>query len=171
LRIHKAFQLWVMKHIHTLILMTAICFKADAQLVVKVIDGDTYKVLQNGKLQNVRLMNVDATELDQYFGKAVKDSVANLIKGSVIALELHSSDIYGRTIVIATYKGMSLDSLLIAKGWAWFYTSYSKNFDLKYYEAAARLKGLGLWRCEHNVPPWIWRKLNRHNKRLYEVCQ
>ncbi len=160
-----------MKHIHTLILMTAICFKADAQLVVKVIDGDTYKVLLNGKLQNVRLMNVDAPELDQYFGKAVKDSVTTLIEGNMIALELHSSDIYGRTLVTATYKGMSLDSLLIAKGWAWFYTSYSKNLDLKYYEAAARLKGLGLWRCEHTVPPWIWRKLNKRNKRLYEVCQ
>jgi len=160
-----------MKHIHTLILMVAICFAANAQLVVKVIDGDTYKVLLNGKLQNVRLLNVDAPELDQYFGVAIKDSVANLIKGSVIALELHSSDIYGRTLVTATYKRMSLDSLLIAKGWGWFYTSYSKKFDLKYYEAAAKLKGLGLWRCEHNVPPWIWRKLNKRNKRLYEVCQ
>lgn len=160
-----------MKHIHTLILMAAICFTAKAQLVVKVIDGDAYKVLLNGKLQNVRLLNVDAPELDQYFGKAIKDSVANLIQGSVIALELHSSDIYGRTLVTAAYRGMSLDSLLIAKGWAWFYTSYSKKIDLTYYEAAARLKGLGLRRREHNVPPWIWRKLNRRNKRLYEVCQ
>lgn len=160
-----------MKHIHTLILMVAICFTANAQLVVKVIDGDTYKVLLNGKLQNVRLMNVDAPELDQYFGKAARDSVAKLIQGSVIALELHSSDIYGRTLVTATFKGMSLDSLLIAKGWAWFYPSYSKNIDLKYCEAAAKLKGLGLWRCEQIVPPWIWRKLNKRNKRLYEVCQ
>lgn len=160
-----------MKQVHTQILIAVIGFTAKAQLVVKVIDGDTYKVLLNDKLQTVRLMNIDAPELDQFFGKAVKDSVANFIQGNVIALELHSSDMYGRTIVTAAYKGMSLDSLLIAKGWAWFYTSYSNNTDLRYYEAAARLKGLGLWRCEHNVPPWIWRKLNRRNKRLYEVCQ
>lgn len=160
-----------MKLIHTLILTVAICFAANAQLVVKVIDGDTYKVLLNGKLQNVRLMNVDAPEMDQYFGKAVRDSVSKLILGSVIVLEQHNSDIYGRTIINANYKGMPLDSLLIAKGWAWFYTSYSKNLDLKYYEAAAKLKGLGLWRCDHRVPPWIWRKLNRRNKRLYEMCQ
>lgn len=168
---HKAFQLWVMKHIHSLILMVAICLTANAQLVVKVIDGDTYKVLLNGKLQNIRLQNVDAPELDQYFGKAIKDSVTKLLEGSMLSLELHSSDIYGRTLVTATYKGMSLDSLLIAKGWVWFYTKYSKQLDLKDYEAAARLKGLGLWRCEHNVPPWIWRKLNKRNKRLYEVCR
>ncbi len=61
-----------MKHIHTLILMVAICLTANAQLVVKVIDGDTYKVLLNGKLQNIRLQNVDAPELDQYFGKAIQ---------------------------------------------------------------------------------------------------
>lgn len=160
-----------MKHIYTLVLMVVICFNANAQLVVKVIDGDTYKVLLNGKLQNIRLQNIDAPELDQYFGKAIKDSVAKLLNGATLLLELRSSDIYGRTLVTATYKGMSLDSLLIAKGWAWFYTKYSKQLDLKIYEAAARLKGLGLWRCEHNVPPWIWRKLNKRNKRLYEVCQ
>lgn len=159
-----------MKHIHTLILIVAVCINTNAQLVVKAIDGDTYKVLQNGKLRNVRLQNVDAPELDQYFGKAIKDSVAKLLEGSVLSLELHSNDIYGRTLVTARYKGMSLDSLLIAKGWAWFYTKYSKQLDLKIYEAAAKLKGLGLWRCEHNVPPWMWRKLNKRNKRLYEVC-
>ncbi len=159
-----------MKHIHTLILMVAICFTANAQLVVKVIDGDTYKVLLYGKLQNIRLQNVDAPELDQYFGKAIKDSVAKLLEGSMLSLELHSSDIYSRTLVTATFKGMSLDSLLIAKGWAWFYTKYSKKLDLKIYEAAAKLKGLGLWRCEQSVPPWIWRKLSKRNKRLYEVC-
>ncbi len=160
-----------MKHIQTLILVVAICFSATAQLVVKVTDGDTYKVLLNGKLQTIRLKNIDAPELDQYLGKTVKDSVAKLIEGTTLSLELHSSDLYGRTLVSATYKGMSLDSLLIAKGWAWFYTSYSNKFDLKYYEAAAKLKGLGLWRCEHNIPPWMWRKLNKRNKRLYEVCQ
>lgn len=159
-----------MKHIHTLILIVTICFTANAQLVVKVIDGDTYKVLFNGKMQNIRLMNVDAPELDQYFGKAAKDCVAKLIQGKVISLELHSSDNYGRTLVNAYYKGMSLDSLIISKGWACFYSSYSKKLDLKYYEAAAKLKGLGLWRCEQFVPPWIWRKLNKRNKRLYEVC-
>jgi micrococcal nuclease len=146
-------KLWDMKHIQTLILMVAICFIVNAQLVVKVIDGDTYKVLLNGKLKNVRLVNVDAPELDQYFGIAVRDSVAKLIQGSFITLQLHSKDIYGRTIVSATYKGMSLDSLLIAKGWACFYTSYSKNTDLKYYEAEVRLKGLGIWKCAHPVPP------------------
>ena len=142
-----------MKHIQTLILMAAICFTANAQLVVKVIDGDTYKVLLNGKLKNVRLVNVDAPELDQYFGIAARDSVAKLIQGFFITLKLHRSDIYGRTIVSATYKGRSLDSLLIAKGWACFYNSYSKNTDFKYCEAAARLKGLGIWKCAHPVPP------------------
>lgn len=159
-----------MKQIHTLILLVALSLTVKAQLVVKVIDGDTYKVLLNGKLKNIRLQNVDAPELDQYFGKAIRDNVAKLLEGSVLLLELHSTDIYGRTLVTANYKRMSLDSLLIAKGWAWFYPKYSKELDLKIYEAAAKLKGLGLWRCEHNVPPWIWRKLSKRNKRLYEVC-
>jgi endonuclease YncB( thermonuclease family) len=156
------------------VLFILICFVSICQtkcVVTRVIDGDTYEVLYHQQKVTVRLQNGDAPELDQYFGKAAKDSVSKLILGSVITLAPQGSDIYGRTIISASYKGMPLDSFLIAKGWAWFYTSYSKNLDLKYYEAAAKLKALGLWRCDHSVPPWIWRKLNRRNKRLYEMCQ
>ncbi|WP_460552777.1 hypothetical protein [Ferruginibacter profundus] len=52
---------------------------ATAQIIVSVHDWDTYKVLLNGKIQRVRLMNPDAPALDQYFGKVVRDSVAALI--------------------------------------------------------------------------------------------
>jgi endonuclease YncB( thermonuclease family) len=142
-----------MKQIITLILLVAICWQMQAQIVVKVIDGDTYKVLLDGKIKTVRLANVDAPELDQYLGKPIKDSVANLIQGSTISLEAHSTDLYGRLIVNTTYKGMSLDSLLIAKGWAWFYAKYSHKLDLKNYEAGAKLKGLGIWQCVQPVPP------------------
>ena len=138
---------------------------------MKVIDGDTYKVLLNGKAQTLRLQNVDAPELGQYFGKTTSDSVAALIQLHQVQLEIQGSDLYGRQLVNIHINGMRLDSLLIAKGWACFYSSYSHNRQLSIYEAIAKLKGIGLWRCAHPVPPWIWRKLSKRNKRLYEMCQ
>lgn len=142
-----------MKRNFILIVLATICWHTQAQTVIKVIDGDTYKVLFNGKKRTIRLANVDAPELDQYLGETVKDSVSKLLEGTTLSLEAQTTDLYGRLIVTAAYKKMSLDSLLIAKGWAWFYTKYSRKADLKKYEAAAKLKGLGVWQCVQPVPP------------------
>ena len=140
-------------------------------LVTKVIDGDTYKVFMNGSLQTVRLLNADAPELGQFFGRAASDSVAALIQGRVVQLDLHQSDLYGRRLVNIYVNRMSLDSLMIAKGWAFFYYKYSRQKELAVYEAAAKIGHRGIWQCLNNVPPWIWRKLNKRNKRIYEVCR
>jgi micrococcal nuclease len=142
-----------MKRNFILIALATICWHTQAQTVIKVIDGDTYKVLFNGKERTIRLANVDTPELDQYLGKTIKDSLAQLLEGTTLSLEAHRSDVYRRLIVTVTFKGMSMDSLLLAKGWAWFYTKYSRKADLKKYEAAAKLNGLGVWQCVQPVPP------------------
>ena len=145
-------------------------FKANAQLVTKVHDGDTYKVFYHGKLLNVRLRNIDAPELGQNFGNAARDSVAALLTNQTVELDSAGTDMYGRTMGSIRINGMALDSLMVCKGWAWFYVAYSKDPLLPVYEANARSKGLGLWQCSKPVPPWIYRKLNKHNKVLYDVC-
>ncbi|MFY7963516.1 MAG: thermonuclease family protein, partial [Chitinophagaceae bacterium] len=65
----------------------------------------------------------------------------------------YKTDLYGRLLVSATFNGMSLDSLLIAKGWVWFYSVYSQRMDLKNIENAAKHNCLGLWNCTQPVPP------------------
>ena len=53
--------------------MIAIASNAMAQntaKVVRVVDGDTYKLLSNGKIITARLVNVDAPETMQNFGEA-----------------------------------------------------------------------------------------------------
>jgi micrococcal nuclease len=142
-----------MKQVQLLILILVSCITVHAQLIVQVHDGDTYKVLLKGKVQTVRLQNVDAPEISQYFGKASRDSVAALIGLHTVQLEVQGSDIYGRLLVHIHVNGKRLDSLLIAKGWAWHYVAYSHNNDLSGYETEAKLKGLGIWHCAYNVPP------------------
>lgn len=142
-----------MKQKITLVLLIAFCYFSLAQTVIKVIDGDTYKVLENGIIKTVRLANVDAPEVDQHFGKHVKDSVTKLLLLQTVQLEAQGKDLFNRTIVIFKVNGMSLDSLLISKGWAWYYSSYAHNTSLKYCEDKARLKGLGIWTCAQPIPP------------------
>ncbi len=143
----------------------------DAQNVIRVKDADTYVILSNTKLITVRLENIDAPELEQFYGQAAKDSVVKLINGRTVSFTVDGTDIYGRSLATISINGQRLDSILVCKGWAWFYTKYSKDYQLGIYEAAAKAKGLGLWSCADPMPPWIWRKLNARNKRLYEVCR
>ncbi|MBS1744086.1 MAG: thermonuclease family protein [Bacteroidetes bacterium] len=147
------------------------CFISSAQLVVQVIDGDTYKVLDKGKLKVIRLANVDAPEMDQYYGKLVKAAVSKLILAKTIGLDERRPDRYGRMIADVTINGKSLDSLMVANGWAWHYVSVSLNPSLTDYQVKAIDAKAGFWKCNHNVPPWVWRKLNKRQKRLKEMCR
>ena len=160
-----------MKYFKLLLPFLFACSITSAQLVVHVIDGDTYKVLDQGKLKTIRLANVDAPELSQYYGKTVKASVSKLILGKIVTLDERRPDRYGRTIADVTIDGKSLDSLLVANGWAWHYVSCSLNPDLSMYQKQAMNDNAGMWKCKQNIPPWIWRKLNYKQKRLKEMCR
>ena len=161
-----------MKQFQLLLFILIAALSTSAQLVVHVQDGDTYKILKDGKLETIRLANVDAPELSQYYRPVVKQRVSNLILGKVVNVYPGKKDLYGRTIAKVAVGGRSLDSLLIANGWAWNYLPYSKyNFALSVYESQAKIAGLGMWHCQHNVPPWIWRQFNKRQKRLNEMCR
>lgn len=109
-----------------------------------VYDGDTYKVLINGKLQVIRLANVDAPELNQYYGKLVKSRVSNLILGRIVDLEPIGKDRFRRTVANVTVGGKSLDSILVVSGWAWHYVAYSHHPYLSNVESQARRN---CWGC------------------------
>jgi endonuclease YncB( thermonuclease family) len=114
-------QLWIMKNIQLLLFILLASLTTSAQLVVHVYDGDTYRIIRDGKLQVIRLANVDAPELNQYYGTTVRHAVSNLVLGKVVEIYPAKKDLYGRTIARMIVDGKSLDSLLIAKGWAWNY--------------------------------------------------
>jgi endonuclease YncB( thermonuclease family) len=165
-------QFWIMKNMQLLLFILLASLTTSAQLVVHVYDGDTYRIIRDGKLQVIRLANVDAPELKQYYGTTVRHAVSNLVLGKVVEVLPIKKDWYGRTIARVMVDGQRLDSLLIAKGWAWNYLPYSKyNSALSVYESQAKTAGLGMWKCMHNVPPWVWRQFNKKQKRLNEMCR
>lgn len=162
------------KHIFLLLLFISTLSLASNKIPAKVIsitDGDTLKVLINGKVEKVRLIGIDTPEsrinrrakwqsrdLNKNvseivkMGKKAKRFVQSLVrKGDTIYLELdvQSRDRYGRILAYVWLKnGKMLNKEIICNGYAVPLTiapnvKYSGEFRECYQKA--RSEGLGLW--------------------------
>ena len=83
------------------ILMT--CLTLNAQTiqgkVVRVSDGDTITILDEGKVENkVRLNRIDAPEKKQAFGDASRKFLATMVEGKFVKVEWAKKDKYGRIL-------------------------------------------------------------------------
>lgn len=156
----------------TLILFDAVCQSFSDVKILRVIDGDTYVISLNTVSYHSRLVNVDAPEMDQPFGLKVQDSVSSLLLDKKCQVTIVGFDIYNRALCSVSLNHISLDSLLLAKGWAWYSPSMlAFKPGLRNIEANARLNNIGLWSCAPAMPPWIWRSMNFKDKRLYNLCR
>lgn len=152
----------------TLIQFGAICQTFQDGKIIQVIDGDTYVFSLNGVSYHCRLVNVDAPEKDQPFGVKVRDSVSYLIVGKDCQVNIVGFDVYNRALCFVSVNHIYLDSLLLARGWAWYMPSMlAFKSELRSIEANARISNIGLWSCNAAIPPWIWRGMNFKEKRLY----
>ena len=150
---------------------------AETGRVVRVIDGDTYDVLVEGIKHRVRLLGVDAPELDQPFGKRAVDSVARLLRpAQPVLLTRYGVDLYGRELgavrlPVAEKPALALDSLLVVRGWAWAWDPKHKVAGRAAQQASALEKRRGLWKCGAVgvLTPQQWRRFNYKNKRRYGV--
>ncbi len=127
--------------------------------VSSVIDGDTIKVVDNGVIENVRLLGIDTPEtVDprkpvQCFGKEASEKTKSILTGQFIRLEFDptqgNKDTYGRLLrYVFLPGGTFINRFLVAEGYAHEYTyntpyRYQKEFRAA--EAAAREARLGLW--------------------------
>lgn len=151
--------------------------KAEIGRVVRVVDGDTYDVLAGGVRYRVRLLGVDAPELDQPFGHQAADSVARLLEPQrLVWLTSRGEDLYGRTLAtvrltVAKGPALALDSLLVVKGWAWAWDPKHRVAGRAAQQAGAVAGRRGLWKCgaQDVLAPKQWRQFNYKNKRRYGV--
>ena len=126
--------------------------------VVGISDGDTIKVLRDGKQIKIRLHGIDTPEKGQAFGKKAKKFTANMVAGKIVDVKKTDRDKYGRTVAIITVNGKNLNESLAASGFAWVYQKYCKQSycnDWLKLEANAREKnlvyGVILMRWNHGI--------------------
>lgn len=134
---------------------------AEQGRVVGITDGDTLTVLVDQKPIKVRIAQIDAPESGQAFGKAAKQTLANLCFNKTATIMLGSSDIYKRTVSDVACDGVDAGVHMVSSGYAWAFDRYVKNRLLFVYQQTAKQMHLGLWQDADPIAPWIWRKQSK----------
>jgi micrococcal nuclease len=131
--------------------------------VVSVSDGDTIKVLHQGKQVRIRLYGIDTPERGQAFGRKATKFTANRVAGKIVTVIHMDTDRYGRAVAIVKSPNdpETVNAALVRNGFAWVYRKYCRaNFcsDWIDYERNARSKRVGLWLDPNPMPPWEYRR-------------
>jgi endonuclease YncB( thermonuclease family) len=136
--------------------------------VVGIADGDTLTILDDGNQQfKVRLAGIDAPERGQPFGQTSKQSLSDLVFGSIVQSYCNKLDKYGRWVCLVVVDGKDANLEQVRRGLAWHYKEYQSEqsaADRESYadaEHSARDKHVGLWSEASPTPPWEWRAASR----------
>lgn len=114
--------------------------------VVSITDGDTIKVLKDGKQFKIRLASIDCPEKGQSYGLAATKYTANLVAGKVVKIWTTDTDRYGRTVAFVFVGDKNLNKELLSVGLAWHYQKYSRGPELAKLEFEARAKKIRIMR-------------------------
>ncbi|EPJ6123321.1 TPA: thermonuclease family protein [Citrobacter koseri] len=129
--------------------------------VIRVLDGDTIEVLQEQQSVRVRLLNIDAPEKKQPFGRWSTNQLKSLLAGQPVTVSYTQTDRYGRVLGrVVTANGTEANRYMVQSGAAWVYERYNTDNSLPALQRVAQEQKHGLWAESHPVPPWEW----RHNK-------
>jgi endonuclease YncB( thermonuclease family) len=132
--------------------------------VVAVTDGDTIKVLTPKRvLIKVRLVEIDAPEKGQPWGKRSKEALSDLVFSRDVRIVAKGTDRYGRLLGRVYVGSSDVNAELIRQGAAWAYREYLTDRSLLRLESQARSARRGLWSlpASETLPPWEWRKGER----------
>ena len=128
--------------------------------VVKIVDGDTYDVVDSlQKLSRIRMNGIDAPEKKQAYGQRSKDLLGRLCFGKTVLIKVYSKDRNGRLIADSYINGQSLSLVMVEEGMAWHFKKYSKDPVLAQAETRARAAKKGLWADGNALPPWQFRAM------------
>jgi endonuclease YncB( thermonuclease family) len=123
--------------------------------VVGVIDGDSIRVMHEGKAEQIRLLGIDCPEKRQLFGTKAKQYTSELAFGQDVTVYGDRRDRYGRRLAeVLLPDGRSLNQELVTAGLAWWFRKYSKDPRLGELERQALVAKRGLWAEPKPVPPW-----------------
>lgn len=132
--------------------------------LVEVIDGDTIKIIYEGKEQKVRYLLVDTPETnhpklgEQPFGKEAKERNQELLENGNLEIEFDVGerfDKYNRLLAYIYVDGKSVQKMLLSEGLARVAYVYPPNTrHLNPFEKSqdqAKQQKLGIWSVENYV--------------------
>jgi len=128
--------------------------------VVKVLDGDSINIMQQGKQLRIRLAEIDAPEHGQPFWKKSKQALEKRVAGKQVMVEEFDRDQYGRIVGHVYVNDDWVNGELVKQGFAYVYTRYAVSKKLYQFETQAKENKLGIWKLpeRERTKPWVWRK-------------
>lgn len=125
--------------------------------VVRVVDGDTIKIVFEGQEESVRLIGVDTPESvhpdsskNTEFGETVSNFAKSKLEGKIVTLEFDEDqrDMYDRLLAYVHIDGEMFNKVLLAHGYAEVST-YKPNVryedDFNNIQLEAQANNLGMW--------------------------
>jgi len=157
-----------MKHVLSIALLCASLTAHAAKwagTVVAISDGDTLTVLNDHKKQvKIRLVEIDAPESKQAFGKQSKESLADLCFKKRAIVDDRGQDRYKRTLGRVQCDGVDANAEQVRRGMAWAYRRYLKDPDIAELEEQAKSSRAGLWTDENPMAPWEFRHPHKSSR-------
>lgn len=132
--------------------------------IVGVQDGDTVTAYAPGRPQfRIRLVEIDAPESGQPYGRASKQVLSDLVFGKTVRIRSEGQDRYGRTLARLHVGELDVNAAMVWRGAAWVYADYNRDPSLPPLQARARRERVGLWavQADQVIPPWEWRRARR----------
>lgn len=144
----------------SLVLFAQACASKVSAKIVYFYDGDTVKVDDGKDIYKLRIVDIDAPERNQPYGKKARRALMKLCENAQIEVILQAQkDRYQRRLGQLYCDTQSVAHYMASQGHAW---SQGKRYtqDMTVLDAAktARAQKLGLWAAENPIPPWKWRK-------------
>lgn len=133
--------------------------------LVRVIDGDTIRIMYEGKERKVRYLLIDTPETDeedseknQPYAEEAMQRNYEILKSGKLEIEFDvgdQEDKYGRLLAYIYVDGKSVQEQLLEEGLArvaYLYEPNTRDEDLfKKAEAKAKKEGLGIWSIDDYV--------------------
>ena len=129
--------------------------------LVKTIDGDTIKIMYEGKEQNVRYLLIDTPETNhprlgkQPYGEQAKQRNQELMNSGKLEIEFDVGgkyDKYGRLLAYIYIDGESVQEKLLEEGLArvaYVYPPNTRHLDsFELAQQRAKKAGIGIWTLE-----------------------
>lgn len=139
--------------------------------VVRVLDGDTIEVMDSRKAVRIRLVNIDAPEKKQDYGRWSTDMMKSLVAGKTVTVTYFQRDRYGRILgQVYAPDGMNVNQFMVRAGAAWVYEQYNTDPVLPVFQNEARQQKRGLWSDADPVPPGYGDTVNKALAILSFIC-
>jgi endonuclease YncB( thermonuclease family) len=139
--------------------------------VVRVYDGDTIKVIENGKAITIRLVGIDAPEISrikhvpgQPFCLKAKEYLSNLVLNKVVNIKFYGKDDSENLLGEIFAEKINANIEMLNAGLAEVYRGVpAQNLEIyTYRDAEKRAKEAvkGIWELrDQYFSPWDWREI------------